>query len=268
MKEIFQKSNPVVMGILNLTPDSFYDGNKYSNEKSILQRVEQMLNEGAYMIDIGAFSSRPGAKFVSYEVERKRLIPHLKNIIKHFPGIIVSIDTYRHQIAEEAIAEGAAVINDIAAGNLDNKMFETIARLQVPYIMMHMKGTPDNMQQNPVYDDIIREITGFFKEKIDKLNQMGFDKIILDPGFGFGKTISHNYEILKRLNEFKTLPYPLLIGISRKSMLYKLLKITPEKALNATSVAHTIALLNGAKILRVHDVKEAVETIKIIRQIN
>jgi dihydropteroate synthase len=267
MIDVLNPSIPVVMGILNLTPDSFYDGNKYTEEKNILQRVEQMLDEGADIIDIGAFSSRPGAEFVSYETERKRLIPHLKNIIKYFPDTIVSIDTYRHQIAIESIEEGASIINDISAGKLDKQMFQTIAKLQVPYIMMHMQGTPDTMQKNPVYDDVVQDIINFFIDKINNLKHLGFNKIIIDPGFGFGKSIKHNYEILKRLQEFKKLSYPVLVGISRKSMLYKLLNITPEQALNATSVAHTIALLNGAQILRVHDVKEAVQSIKIVNQI-
>jgi dihydropteroate synthase len=267
MINLIDLSQPQVMGILNLTPDSFYDGNRYKDEKSVLLRVEQMLNEGADIIDIGAFSSRPGAEFVTYEQERKRLLPHLNNIVKHFPRAIISIDTYRHTIAMEAIENGAKIINDISAGNLDDKMFETIAKLQVPYIMMHMQGTPDNMQKNPIYKDVIQEIIDFFQTKIQTLNEMGFNKIIIDPGFGFGKTLSHNYQILKDLKKFHKLGCPVLVGISRKSMLYKLLNITPEQALNATGVAHTIALLNDARILRVHDVKEAVETIKIVQQI-
>jgi len=255
---------PKIMGILNLTPDSFFDGSRYRTEKAVLNRVSQMISEGADIIDIGAFSSRPGADFVSYNEERKRLIPFLKQIKKHFPQAVLSIDTYRHQIAQEAIAEGAHIINDISAGNLDSKMFETIAQLQVPYIMMHMQGQPKNMQNNPQYDQVVTNIMTFFEEKIAQLNRLNFNQIILDPGFGFGKTIAQNYEILQHLNRFNQLSYPVLVGLSRKSMLYKPLHIKPEEALNATTVVNTIALLHGAQILRVHDVKQAVETLKIV----
>ena len=258
---------PKVMGILNLTPDSFYDGNRYLPEKAMLKRVEQMLDEGADIIDIGAFSSRPGADFVSYEMERSRLIPNLQQIVRHFPGTVISIDTYRHKIAQEAIDKGASIINDISGGDLDEKMFETLAKLQVPYIMMHMQGTPENMQNNPEYNDVVQDIIEIFQSKIEKLKELNFDKIILDPGFGFGKTLEQNYEILGRLNEFNSLRLPVLVGISRKSMLYKLLDGKPEDMLNATSVANTIALMKGAKILRVHDVKPAVEAVKIINML-
>ncbi len=260
-------SYPKVMGILNITPDSFYDGNRYITEKAVLNRVEQMLTEGVDIVDIGAFSSRPGANMVSYEEERQRLMPLLKSIKKHYPETLISIDTFRSAIAREAVAEGAHIINDISAGNLDDNMFQTIADLQVPYIMMHMQGVPYDMQKNPHYEDVVKDILSFFKDKIDTLNSLNFDKIIIDPGFGFGKTIAHNYILLKHLKEFKKLGYPVLAGISRKSMLYKLLDITPDKALNATTVANTIALLNGADILRVHDVKEAVEAVKIVSQL-
>ncbi len=257
-------TKPQVMGILNLTPDSFYDGNRYDTEKKILQRVEQILTEGGKIIDIGAFSSRPGADFVSYDEERRRLMPHLKKIVKFFPQAVISIDTYRHQIAQEAVETGAHIINDISAGNLDPLMFKTIAQLQVPYIMMHMKGTPKNMQNKAVYDDVTSEIKEFFKHKIVQLNNMGITQIIIDPGFGFGKTVAQNYSLLKHLKEFAIFDKPVLVGISRKSMLYKLLHKTPAEVLHATSAAHTIALLNGAKILRVHDVAEATDTIKIV----
>ncbi len=257
----------MIMGILNLTPDSFYDGNRYRTEKTVLKRVEQMRNEGADIIDMGAFSSRPGAKLVTYDEERRRLIPLLKSIKKHFPDTIISIDTYRHQIVIETIKEGAHIINDISGGNLDDKMFETVARLQVPYVMMHMKGIPENMQKQTGYIDVVDDIIDFFKQKIKQLNNLGFDNIILDPGFGFGKTLEQNYEILNRLKEFNSLKYPILVGMSRKSMLYKLLHNTPDEALNATTVVNTIALLNGAKILRVHDVKQAVETRRIIDEV-
>jgi dihydropteroate synthase len=258
-------SQPKVMGILNITPDSFYDGNSYTNETDVLKRVEDMLEEGADIIDIGAFSSRPGADFVDDQSERQRLMPFLKSIVKHFPEAYISIDTYRHQIAKEAVANGAKMINDISGGNLDAQMFETIAGLQVPYVMMHMQGTPKTMQNNPVYNDVVTDIKNFFKTKITILEQMGFDKIILDPGFGFGKTLTQNYNLLRRLPEFADLNYPILVGISRKSMLYKALGTSPDKALNATTVAHSIALMKGAKILRVHDVKEAVEAVKLVQ---
>ncbi len=256
-----------IMGILNLTPDSFYDGNRYKTETAALKRTAQMLDEGADIIDIGAFSSRPGAKLVSYEEERKRLMPILKSIVKHYPRAIISVDTYRHKIAIEAVESGAQIINDISGGNLDPKMFETIARLQVPYVLMHMKGKPENMQKMTVYSDVVNEIKDFFKAKIKQLNKSGFDKIILDPGFGFGKTLKQNYEILNRLDEFTGLNYPVLAGMSRKSMLYKLLDISPEDALNATTVVNTVALMKGADILRVHDVKQAVETRRIVEEL-
>jgi len=256
-----------VMGILNITPDSFYDGNKYLQEKDILNRVEQILNEGADIVDIGAFSSRPGAKLVSYKEERERLIPNLKKIVKKFPEAIISIDTFRHQIAKEAIEVGAHIINDISAGNLDDKMFEVIEQLQVPYIIMHMKGIPENMQDNPHYENVIEEIKTFFENKINQLKKHRIHKVIIDPGFGFGKTLAQNFQILNNLKEFSTFEKTILVGISRKSMLYKLLNKTPDDVLLATSVAHTIALLNGANILRVHDVAEAVEVIKIVESL-
>ena len=266
-KLVFKKDFSLVMGILNLTPDSFFDGNRYNTEVAAINRVGQMLDEGADIIDMGAFSSRPGAALVSYEEERRRLIPVLKAVKKHFPDVIISVDTYRHQIAEEVVGEGAQIINDISGGNLDTQMFKTVAKLQVPYIMMHMKGTPENMQNQTDYTDVVKDIKAFFRLKIKQLNDLGFDKIILDPGFGFGKTLEQNYEILNRLDEFQDLNYPVLVGMSRKSMLYKLLDITPDKALNATSVVNTIALLKDAKILRVHDVKQAVEAVKIVAKL-
>ena len=258
-------TTPKVMGILNITPDSFYDGNRYTTEKAVLNRVEQMLTEGADMIDIGAFSSRPGADLVTYEQERQRLLPFLKSIKKQFPQTLISVDTYRHKIAREAVAEGAQIINDISGGNLDDKMFETLAELQVWYVMMHMQGTPKSMQEKPDYNDVILDIKAFFKNKIKILKTLGFEKIILDPGFGFGKTLEQNYQILNHLEVFNDLNFPILAGMSRKSMLYKLLDISPDEALNATTVVNTIALLKGAKILRVHDVKPAVEAVTITK---
>ncbi len=260
-------TTPKVMGILNLTPDSFYDGGKYKSDKAFLFQTEKMLLEGATFIDVGAYSSRPGAKHISEEEELSRLIPVLKIILKKFPEIIISVDTFRSEIAKKSIAIGASMINDISAGSLDAKMFLTIAKLQVPYIMMHMKGTPQNMQQNVTYDDLIKDIIFYFSKKINKLRTLGINDLIIDVGFGFSKTLHQNYELLNNLNLFKTLELPILTGLSRKSMLYKHLDITPKEALNATTIANTIALQQGSSILRVHDVKEAMETIKILEKI-
>ncbi|WP_288956647.1 dihydropteroate synthase [uncultured Polaribacter sp.] len=261
-------SSPKVMGILNITPDSFYDGGKYKNTSDILSQTEKMLTEGATFIDVGAYSSRPGAKHISEEEELQRIVPVINLLVKEFPEIIISVDTFRSKIATETIETGAAIVNDISGGNMDAKMFETVAKLQVPYILMHMLGTPQNMQKNPVYDDVTKDIISFFAEQIHKLHQLKLNDAIIDVGFGFGKTIPHNFEILKNLSLFKSLDAPILAGISRKSMLYKTLDITAQEALNATTSANTIALLNGANILRVHDVKEAMETIKIVEQIS
>ncbi len=255
--------HPKVMGILNVTPDSFFDGGRYLTEKAVLNRVEQMLKEGADIIDIGAFSSRPGADLVTYHEEKQRLIPFLKVILKTFPGIGISVDTFRHQIAKEAIEAGATIINDISGGELDPEMFNTIAQLNVPYIMMHMRGTPKTMQKQTNYVDIVDELKNYFNRKITQLNELGFKKIIIDLGFGFGKTLEQNYHLLANLTQFKCFGLPILAGISRKSMLYKALDITPDNALNASIAANAIALERGANILRVHDVKAAVETVKI-----
>ena len=260
-------NTPKVMGILNLTPDSFYDGGKYKSEKEILLQIDKMLKEGATFIDIGAYSSRPGASHISEEEELSRILPVLETTLKKFPDILISMDTFRSNIAKTAVEMGAAMINDISAGGLDPKMFETIAALQVPYIMMHMQGTPQNMQENIHYDDLIKDIIYYFSKKIRRLRSLGVNDLIVDLGFGFSKTLDQNYELLKNLNLFKNLDLPILTGISRKSMLYKPLGLTAEKALNATTVAHTIALQQGTNILRVHDVKEAVETIKILEKI-
>ena len=261
-------SSPKVMGILNITPDSFFDGGKYKNESEILGQVEKMLFEGATFIDVGAYSSRPGAKHISEKQELQRIVPVIELLIKNFPEIIISIDTFRSAIARETIDAGAAIINDISGGKMDDNMFKTVANLRVPYILMHMLGTPQNMQLNPVYKDVTQEIISFFAEQICKLHQLEINDIIIDVGFGFGKTISHNYEILKNLSLFKSLNAPILAGISRKSMLYKTLNISAKEALNATTSANTIALLNGANILRVHDVKEAMEAVKIVHQLS
>ena len=255
------------MGILNITPDSFYDGGKYKNELEILTQTEKMLHEGATFIDVGAYSSRPGAAHISEKEELSRILPVIDLLVKNFPEIILSVDTFRSEIAQKTIENGAAIINDISGGKMDENMFQTVADLQVPYILMHMLGTPQNMQQNPVYEDVTIDIITFFSKQIYKLHQLKVNDIIIDVGFGFGKTIENNYELLSNLSLFKQLDVPILAGISRKSMLYKPLEITAKEALNATTVANTIALLNGASILRVHDVKEAVEAIKIVNQI-
>jgi len=261
-------TSPKVMGILNITPDSFFDGGKYKNESDILTHTEKMLSNGATFIDVGAYSSRPGAKHISEEEELKRIVPVINLLVKNFPEIIISVDTFRSKIAQETINYGAAIVNDISGGKMDDKMFETVAKLQVPYILMHMLGTPQNMQKNPVYKDVTKEIISFFAAQIQKLHQLKLNDIIIDVGFGFGKTIDHNFEILKNLSLFKNLDAPILAGISRKSMLYKTLDISAQEALNATTSANTIAILNGANILRVHDVKEAVEAVKIVNQIS
>ena len=264
--KLIDLSTPKVMGVLNVTPDSFFDGGKYKDEKSILFQTQKMLKEGATFIDVGAYSSRPGAAEVSQDEELKRLIPVLELLIKNFPEITISVDTFRSAVAHEAISVGAALINDISGGNLDEKMFETIAKTKVPYILMHMQGNPKTMQVNPTYTDIIHELIYFFSKKIDELHRLQVSDIILDVGFGFGKTLAHNFELLKNMALFTNLDKPILAGLSRKSMLYKTLDISAQEALNATTAANTIALLNGAKILRVHDVKEAVEAIKIVEQ--
>ncbi|MDO6600422.1 dihydropteroate synthase [Tenacibaculum sp. 1_MG-2023] len=261
-------SSPKVMGILNITPDSFFDGGKYKNESDILSQTEKMLSEDATFIDIGAYSSRPGAKHISEEEELQRIVPVIELLVKNFPEIIISVDTFRSKVAQETINSGAAIINDISGGKMDDNMFATVAKLQVPYILMHMLGTPKTMQNNPEYKDVTKEVISFFAEQINILHQLKVNDIILDVGFGFGKTIEHNFELLKNLSLFKSLDAPMLAGVSRKSMLYKTLDTTAQEALNATTSANTIALLNGAKILRVHDVKEAVEAVKIVNQIS
>lgn len=261
-------SIPKVMGILNCTPDSFFDGGKYNNPAEILNQVEKMLGEGATFIDVGAYSSRPGAKHISEEEELGRILPVIKLLVSEFSNILISVDTFRSNVAEQSIQQGACMINDISAGEMDANMFSTVAKLQVPYMMMHMQGTPQNMQQNPVYNNVVTDLLYYFSKKIAELHLLGVNDIISDVGFGFGKTIDHNYQLLKHLALFKNLEVPILVGLSRKGMLYKPLGITAEAALNATTTANTIALLNGANILRVHDVKEAVETIKIVALLN
>ena len=260
-------STPVVMGILNITTDSFFDGGKFLTKENIIKQAQKIEEEGAKIIDIGASSSRPGSTPVSEDIELERLLPAIKLIHKNTKNLKISIDTFRAKVAEECIKNGAHIINDISAGEKDLKMFETIINLDVPYIMMHMQGDSKNMQVNPKYEDVNSDIISFFEQKVKYLNTKGFKKIIIDPGFGFGKTIEHNYEILKNLKKFRELNLPILAGLSRKSMIYNLLETSAEKALNGTSIANTISLLNGAKILRVHDVKQAVECIRIYNMI-
>jgi dihydropteroate synthase len=260
-------SEPQVMGILNVTPDSFYAGSRSETEKDIVQRLHQIIDEGASIIDIGGYSSRPNAEHISAEEEMSRLRNGLEIIRKHSPNAVVSVDTFRADVAKMCVEEyGAAIINDISAGQMDEQMFPTIAKLGVPYIIMHMKGTPQDMQVSPKYDHFLKEIFYYFSEKVQKLRDLGVKDIIIDPGFGFGKTLEHNYELMNHLEEFNLFELPLLVGVSRKSMIYKLLGTTPEEALNGTTALHTIALLKGAHILRVHDVKEAVESIKIVQK--
>lgn len=266
--KLIDLDHPKVMGILNLTPDSFYDGGKYRSEKEILLQMEKMIVEGATFVDIGAYSSRPGAEHISEEEELSRLIPVLEIILQKFPNVLISIDTFRSKIARLSIETGACMINDISAGSLDSQMFATIAKLQVPYIIMHMKGNPKNMQNKVDYDHLINDIIYYFSKKINELRTLNVNDIILDVGFGFSKTVDQNYELLANLNLFKNLGLPILTGVSRKSMLYKYLNTTSAKALNATTVANTIALQQGSNILRVHDVKEAIETIKILEKLN
>lgn len=261
-------NSPKVMGILNCTPDSFFDGGKYKNENEILSQVEKMLSEGATFIDLGAYSSKPNAAFVSEEEETNRLLPIVDLLVKHFPDILLSIDTFRASVAEKAIQSGAVIINDISAGSLDQNMFSTVARLQVPYIMMHMKGTPQTMQTLTQYQNICKEMRYYFSEKVAQARQLGINDLIIDPGFGFAKTTEQNFEVLQKLELFNTLNLPLLVGVSRKSMIYKTLEITPQESLNGTSILNTIALQKGAKILRVHDVKEAVQCIELVQKVS
>lgn len=258
-------SGPCVMGILNITPDSFYAGSRMQTEAEIAARAQQILDEGARIIDIGAYSSRSNAENVSPREEMERLRMGLEILRKTQPGAVISVDTFRADVARMCVEEyGVAIINDIAAGEMDADMFRTVVELNVPYIMMHMQGTPQNMQQHPHYDNLLKEVFLYFAQKVQQLRDLGMKDIILDPGFGFGKTVEHNYELLAHLEEFRIFELPLLVGVSRKSMIYRLLGNTPQDALNGTTVLDTICLLKGADILRVHDVREAVETVKIV----
>lgn len=262
---LLELREPQIMGILNVTPDSFFSESRTPDEEHIAQRVKQMMNDGADMIDIGGYSSRPGANDVSTEEEMNRLRRGLRIVRKLYPDVPVSVDTFRADVARMCIEEeGADIINDISGGMMDRQMFRTVAQLHVPYIMMHMQGTPDSMQLAPHYENLRQEVMLYFAERIDRLCQMGAKDIIVDPGFGFGKTMEHNYELMAHLEDFHVFGLPLLVGISRKSMIYKLLGGTPQTSLNGTTVLNTIALTKGAHILRVHDVKEAVEAKRIV----
>ena len=266
--KLINLSSPKVMGILNVTPDSFFDGGKYKDETSILNKVETMLNDGATFIDIGGYSSRPNADDVSEVEELNRVIPIVELVLKHFPETLISIDTFRSKVAEQSIEAGAAMINDISAAKLDDAMLSTIGKLGVPYIIMHMKGNPKTMQQQTDYEDLVKEVISYFAERISAAHKEKINDIIIDPGFGFAKTLKQNYELLNHLDLLNMLDKPLLAGVSRKSMIYKTLNITSDKALNGTTALHMVALQKGAKILRVHDVKEAMECVKLYNQLN
>ena len=260
-------TTPKIMGVLNLTPDSFYDGGSYNNKDRALAQTEKMLLEGATFIDIGGASSKPGAVEISTDEELARVLPVIEEIHKTFPETIISIDTYKSDVAKLAVAAGAAMVNDISGGKLDAKMLKTVGALGVPYIAMHMQGTPQNMQKKPSYDNIMTEIRSFFAAKIDAAHKAGIHDVIIDPGFGFGKTLEHNYSLLKNLSSIKMNGIPLLIGVSRKSMIYKLLQAEVTEALNGTTVLNTVALQQGAQILRVHDVKEAHQAVQLIEKL-
>ncbi|VAW25009.1 Dihydropteroate synthase [hydrothermal vent metagenome] len=261
-------SSPIVAGIINMTPDSFYDGGVVKDKRDLLRRTDKMLNDGATIIDVGAVSTRPGARLVSTKIELDRLLPAVKLVRKKFPDAIISIDTFRSWVAVRVMEEiGAVIVNDISGGALDSKMFETIGRLQVPYILSHIPGSPLNMHENQEYNDIIHDISAYFSKKVRTLTKAGVTDVIIDPGFGFGKDVAQNYELLNRLDSFKVFQLPVMVGLSRKSMIWKVLDSSPKEALNGTSVLNSMALLAGADILRVHDVKEAIETIKLVQKL-
>ena len=262
--KLLDLSTPVIMGILNITPDSFYDGGQITGVDSALRLAESMLIEGALILDIGGQSTRPGAKSINSTEEWKRIGPSLISIKKHFPDAIISIDTFHSDVAKNAVEEGASIINDISAGEFDKGMFSFVLQRQVPYILMHMKGSPENMQENPQYENVVSEVLNYFINKVSHLKMMGLNDIIIDPGFGFGKTIENNFSLLKNLSLFQILDCPILAGVSRKSMITKTLNISPAEALNGTTALNAFALLNGASILRVHDVAEAMEVNKLV----
>ncbi|GHN00288.1 dihydropteroate synthase [Cytophagales bacterium WSM2-2] len=260
-------SQPRIMGILNVTPDSFYDGKKYAADGSQLKQVEKMLSEGADFIDVGGYSTRPGAVEISVEEELKRVLPVIKSVVENFPSTTISIDTFRSAVARAAVEEGARMINDISGGELDTQMFETVVSLNVPYILMHMRGTPQTMTSLTQYENLIRDLIEYFHQKIYKLTQLGVKDIIIDPGFGFAKTVEQNFQLLQNLDQLQILGKPILAGLSRKSMIWRTLKTNPEGALNGTTALNTLALMKGASILRVHDVREAKETVALLSQL-
>jgi dihydropteroate synthase len=262
---VIDLSYPIVMGILNITPDSFYDGGFHNDEMRMLEKVGHMLTDGATIIDVGGYSSRPGAKDVTEEEEIKRVVPAVKSIMREYPDAYVSVDTFRTSVAEAAVAEGAVMVNDISAGSLDSNMFATIGKLKVAYVLMHMRGNPQNMQTLTGYSNLLNDVIDFFQKKVNELREHKVKDIIIDPGFGFAKTVDQNYDLLKHLNYFRLLNLPVLAGMSRKSMIYKKLNTTSENALNGTTTLNAIALMNRVSILRVHDVSEALETITLFK---
>lgn len=266
--QLLSLDEPQVMGILNVTPDSFYAGSRKQTEAAIIDRIETILREGASIIDVGGYSSRPDAAEVSETEEMQRLEMALQPLLQHYPDVVVSVDTFRSSVARQCVEKyGVSMINDISGGELDERMFDTVAQLRVPYIMMHMRGTPQTMQQQTGYEDVTADLLKYFSQKLERLFRLGVNDVILDPGFGFSKTLTQNYELMRHLGDFRILGLPLLVGVSRKSMIYKLLETTPEESLNGTTVLHTYALLRGADILRVHDVRAAKEAIRIVQQL-
>ena len=266
--QLLSLDEPQVMGILNVTPDSFYARSRKQTEAAIIDRIETILREGASIIDVGGYSSRPDAAEVSETEEMQRLEMALQPLLQHYPDVVVSVDTFRSSVARQCVEKyGVAMINDISGGELDERMFDTVAQLRVPYIMMHMRGTPQTMQQQTDYEDVTADLLKYFSQKLERLFRLGVNDVILDPGFGFSKTLTQNYELMRHLGDFRIFDLPLLVGVSRKSMIYKLLETTPEESLNGTTVLHTYALLQGADILRVHDVRAAKEAIRIVQQL-
>lgn len=266
--QLLSLDEPQVMGILNVTPDSFYAGSRKQTEAAIIDRIETILREGASIIDVGGYSSRPDAAEVSETEEMQRLEMALQPLLQHYPDVVVSVDTFRSSVARQCVEKyGVAMINDISGGELDERMFDTVAQLRVPYIMMHMRGTPQTMQQQTDYEDVTADLLKYFSQKLERLFRLGVNDVILDPGFGFSKTLTQNYELMRHLGDFRIFGLPLLVGVSRKSMIYKLLETTLEESLNGTTVLHTYALLQGADILRVHDVRAAKEAIRIVQQL-
>ena len=266
-ERLLDLSSPIIMGILNVTPDSFYDGGFYDNQKKVIDQVEKMINDGASIIDIGGYSSRPGADNISPDVELARVLPVVKMIKKRFKKVLISIDTFRSEVAKQCVENGADIINDISGGSLDSKMFETVAKLNVPYIIMHMRGNPANMMDKIDYENIIEEMGSYFSKKIELAKSFGINDIIIDPGFGFSKTTKQNFDVLKNLTSLNKLDKPMLVGVSRKSMIYKTLNISPIDSLNGSTVLHTISLLKGANIIRTHDVKEANDCIRLVNEL-